>query len=64
MREPRSYVVRIYRQGYRSLSGTVEDTRTTATRPFRNTQQLAALLRAPISNAPLAEREGKCRTST
>jgi hypothetical protein len=44
MHEPRSYIVRIYRQGYRSLSGIVEDTQTGRTRAFRNTRQLSALL--------------------
>lgn len=45
MREPRSYVVRVYRQGYRSLCGIVEDTRTGQARAFRDVQQLTALLR-------------------
>ena len=59
MREPRSYIVRIYRQGYRSLSGIVEDTHTSSKQPFRNTQELASLLRAPIADAPLVERRRK-----
>ena len=53
MREPRSYVVRIYRQGYRTIAGTIEDTHTTNKRPFRTSHELLALLRAPIeSDAP------------
>lgn len=44
----RSYVVRIYRQGFRSLSGVVEDTNTGGKRAFRNIRELSALLRAPI----------------
>jgi len=45
MRELRSYVVRIYRQGARSLIGVVEDTRNGAQRPFESADQLWALLR-------------------
>jgi hypothetical protein len=57
MREPRSYIVRIYRQGYLSLVGIVEDIHTRSKQPFRNIQELAALLRASITSAPLAERK-------
>jgi hypothetical protein len=63
MREPRSYIVRIYRQGYRTLSGIVEDTHTTSERPFRNTRELFALLRAPIADALPAERREKSRST-
>jgi hypothetical protein len=63
MREPRSYIVRIYRQGYRALSGIVEDTHTSKTQPFRNTEELVALLRAPIADAASAERLGKSRST-
>ena len=59
MREPRSYIVRIYRQGYRSLSGIVEDAHTGGKQPFRNIQELATLLRLPIVDAPSVERRGK-----
>jgi hypothetical protein len=45
MRELRSYVVRIYRQGARSLVGVLEDTRDGAQRPFASPDQLWALLR-------------------
>jgi len=62
MREPRSYIVRIYRQGYRSLSGIVEDTRTGGRQPFRTSEELAVLLRAPIAHAPAVERQGKSRS--
>lgn len=51
MGEPRSYVVRIYRRGYRSLSGVVEDTRTSGQRSFRNADELITALRCP---GPLA----------
>lgn len=52
MRMPRSYVVHIYRQGYQSLSGLVEDTHSGAKRPFHSLTELIALLRAPIARAP------------
>jgi hypothetical protein len=63
MREPRSYIVRIYRQGYRSLSGVVEDTHTSGGQPFRNTRELITLLRAPIANAKPVERPRKSRST-
>ena len=47
MRQPRSYIVRVYRQGARSLNGVVEDARTGEQRPFSNMQELWALLRRP-----------------
>ena len=59
MREPRSYIVRIYRQGYRSLSGIVEDTRTGRKRAFRNTRELSTLLRGSIASVISVERKGK-----
>ena len=58
MREPRTYIVRIYRQGYRSLSGIVGDAYTGNKRAFLNTRALVALLRAPNANAPSARRGG------
>ena len=45
MGEPRSYVIRIYRKGFRSLTGVVEDTATNAQRAFRDEQELLAVLR-------------------
>jgi len=45
MRQPRSYIVRIYRQGVRSLTGVVEDARTGEQRSFSSAQDLWALLR-------------------
>jgi hypothetical protein len=57
MREPRSYIVRIYRQGYRSLAGTVEDTRSGTSRGFRNTRELAVLLRGSIQAPNPLERK-------
>jgi hypothetical protein len=47
MRALRSYVVRVYRQGARSLVGVVEDTSNGAQRPFESVDQLWALLRQP-----------------
>jgi len=63
MREPRSYVVRIYRQGYRALSGIVEDTHTGGERAFRNTRELSVLLRGAILNIPAAERKAKSQST-
>jgi hypothetical protein len=49
MREPGSYIVRIYRQGFQTLCGVVEDTRSGATRAFRSGEELLALLRSRTS---------------
>ncbi len=46
MREPRSYIVRIYRQGYRTLSGIVEEPGSGAVRTFRTEEELLGILRA------------------
>ena len=51
MRQPRSYIVRVYRQGARSLNGVVEDARTGEQRPFSNMQELWVLLRRPSSGS-------------
>lgn len=48
MRQPRSYIIRIYRQGARSLTGVVEDARTGEQRPFSSLQDLWTLLRRPF----------------
>ena len=48
MPEPRSYIVRIHHQGYRSLAGIVEDVLTGKKVAFRNVQELASALRAHI----------------
>lgn len=53
MRQARSYIVRIYRQGARSLTGVVEDPRTGEQRAFSSVQDLSTLLRrSPIGSAP------------
>lgn len=48
MSGPRTYIVRIYRQGYRSLMGTVEDSATAGMRPFRDLGELGQHLLGPI----------------
>lgn len=59
MGQPHNYVVRVYRRGFESLEGLVEDTRTGAERPFSSIEQLWTLLRGPISRkAPPAPRKG------
>lgn len=45
MRQPRSYIIRIYRKGARSLTGVVEDARTGEQRSFSSLQDLWILLR-------------------
>jgi len=45
MRELRSYVVRIYRQGARTLTGVIEDTRDGTQRCFDSVDELGRLLR-------------------
>ena len=47
MLQPRSYIVRIYRQGARSLTGVVEDARSGEQRAFSSMQELWVLLRRP-----------------
>lgn len=58
MRQLRSYVVRIYGQGYRTLSGVVEDTRTSAQRAFRDNDELLTLLARPIRRRVPTRRRG------
>jgi hypothetical protein len=47
VRQPRSYIVRVYRQGARSLTGVVQDARTGEQLPFSSMQDLWLLLRRP-----------------
>ncbi len=58
MRQPRSYIVRVYRQGARSLTGVVEDARTGELRPFSSMQELWALLRRPSFGSTLSPADG------
>ncbi len=53
MRQPRTYIVRVYRQGARNLKGVVEDARTGERRPFSSIQELWSLLRrSPLGPTP------------
>jgi hypothetical protein len=63
MRDPRSYIVRIYRQGFRSLSGVVEDTHSGGMRSFHSAEKLLALLRAPIPHIAPIQRRGRSRST-
>ena len=63
MREPRSYVVRVYRQGYRGLCGVVEDTRTGETHAFRDVRQLTTLLRGERGSGTSATHEAAVRST-
>ncbi len=64
MREPRSFIVRIYRRGFRTLSGVIEDTSTNTQQPFRDIDELIAMLREPDSRAAFHARRGKVRSTT
>ena len=57
MRQPRSYIVRVYRQGARNLAGVVEDTQSGEQRPFSSMEDLWSLLRRPSfgSTSPRAD---------
>jgi hypothetical protein len=48
VRQLRSYIVRIYRQGFDKLWGTVEDPKTGSRHPFSNAAEVWELLRQPI----------------
>jgi hypothetical protein len=63
MREPRGYIVRIYRRGFRTFAGTVEDTQTCNKQTFKTTDELLVLLRAPIATQA-APRPSRRRSST
>jgi len=52
MGQPHNYVVRIYRRGFASLEGLIEDSRTGNEQPFSSIEQLWALLRGPIRRKP------------
>ena len=60
---PGSYVVRIYRRGFRTLFGVVEDTQSGGTRAFRSGEELVALLRSRIPVAPRTRNHGKSRST-
>jgi hypothetical protein len=45
MRAPESYIVRVYRRGFRSMAGVLEHPATGRQRPFMGIQELWDLLR-------------------
>ena len=59
MRQPRSYIVRIYRQGARSLAGVVEDTSTGEQRAFSSMRALWTLIRRPSGKSTPIQAEKK-----
>ena len=59
MCRPRSYIVCIHRQGFRALSGLLEDTHTSAIHAFRNPEELLALLCPSAVDVEPAEHKGK-----
>ena len=52
MHQPKSYVVRIYRQGARSSAGVVEDVLTGKQQSFVSMQELWVLLRSSSRESP------------
>ena len=62
MSMPRSYLVRIYRQGFDLLSGTVEDVSTSGRRSFSSLAELGGHLMGPID--PEAGPDGVPLTDT
>ena len=63
MREPSSYIVRIYRQGFRTLCGVLEDTHCGGVRAFRSAEELIELLRKQIASTRKTQRHGKSRST-
>ena len=50
--QPRSFIVRIYRHGYSSLSGVVEDATTGTQEPFANLEELWEALKSMVRRKP------------
>lgn len=48
MRQPHHYVVRIYRRGFSTLEGLVEDVRSGTEHAFSTMEELWRLLREPV----------------
>jgi hypothetical protein len=63
MRVPDSYIVRIYRKGFRTLSGVVEDTHSGGTRAFRSADELMTLLRTRFPPARRTRGQGQSRST-
>jgi hypothetical protein len=59
MSQPRSYIVRVYRQGARNLAGVVEDAWTGGQRSFSSMQELWSLLRRPLPGSSTSSTRGK-----
>jgi len=62
VRDPRSYVVRVYRQHARGVAGTVQEVRSGRIAPFRTMEELwqAVRSRPPASEAgPTRRRAGR-----
>lgn len=50
--QPRSLIVRIYRHGYSTLSGVVEDVASGAQEPFANLEELWEALKSMVRRKP------------
>ena len=60
---PDSYIVRIYRKGFRTLCGVVEDTQSGAVRAFRSAEELVVLLRRRNTVVRRTRGPGKFRST-
>lgn len=56
--EPRSFIVRIYRKGARSLAGTVQDAAYGSMAPFQSMEELWTLLRSDRFRRKRGSRSG------
>jgi hypothetical protein len=54
-REPRSYVIRVYRRSTRLLSGCVQDVRSGKTSPFQSMRELWSAIGGSKADAPEQE---------
>jgi hypothetical protein len=61
--EPRSFIVRVYRKGARSLAGTVENAARGSMAPFQSMEELWALLRVDRFRRKRGSRGGTGGTS-
>ena len=59
MRELRSYIVRIYRQGAHTLAGVVEDPRSGVSRKFQTAEELWNLVRTFSSGESFLNSSGR-----
>lgn len=61
MRQPHHYVVRIYRRGFSTLEGLVEDVRSGTEHAFSTMEELWRLLREPVRRRKSGNASGDSR---